>query len=275
MKRTATTSWTTAAALSLAAALLICVLSAGLAALDSLPVQAAPPNQIPIYTPTPGPDGRIIYIVRANDTLMGISLIMGVPVEKLRELNDLTTDTIFEGQKLLLGLGGPAEATPTAGPAATPTPVEPTPTPKPGQGTLCILLFNDLNGNSIREADEPSLPNGAISFGNRAGTVSQAIDSGAGEEHQCFENLPEGEYTISVAVPDGYNPTTTGDYELPLKAGDETYINFGAQANTQTLEQAPVIPEGPERSPLLGLIGGGFLLAGAALAFYAWRMLRR
>ena len=37
--------------------------------------QAAPAYQIPIYTPTPGPDGRIIYIVKANDTLLGISLI--------------------------------------------------------------------------------------------------------------------------------------------------------------------------------------------------------
>jgi len=68
-------------------------------------------------------------------------------VDKLRALNNLTSDTIFEGQKLLLGLAGPAEVTPTAGPTPTPTPVLPTPSPRPGQGTLCILLFNDINGD--------------------------------------------------------------------------------------------------------------------------------
>ncbi|OGO35536.1 MAG: hypothetical protein A2W35_21495 [Chloroflexi bacterium RBG_16_57_11] len=237
--------------------------------------QAAPARQVPIFTPTPEADGRIIYIVKVNDTLLGISLVTGVPVDKLRALNNLTSDTIFEGQKLLLGLAGPVEVTPTAGPTPTPTPVLPTPSPRPGQGTLCILLFNDINGDSIRQESEPSIPGGAISFGNRTGTVSQAVNTTAGEEHQCFQELPEGTYTISVAVPAGYNPTTETDYETPLKAGDETYINFGAQANSQTLAEAPVIPptEG-SRSPILGIVGGLFLLAGVGVAVFATRLLR-
>ena len=113
--------------------------------------QAAPAGQVPIYTPTPLPDGRIIYIVRANDTLLSISLISGVSVEELRELNNLSGDTIFEGQELLLGLAGPPEVTPTQGPTPTDTPLLPTPSPKPGLGTLCILLFNDQNGDSIQQ----------------------------------------------------------------------------------------------------------------------------
>jgi len=237
--------------------------------------QAAPENQVPIFTPTPQPDGRIIYIVKVNDTLLGISLVTGVPVDKLRALNNLTSDTIYEGQELLLGLAGPVEVTPTAGPAPTATPVLPTPSPRPGQGTLCILLFNDINGDSIRQESEPSIPDGAISFGNRVGTVSKTVTSVASEEHECFPELPEGTYTISVAVPEGYNPTTETDYETPLKAGDETYINFGAQANSQTLAEAPVIPA-PEgrRSPILGIIGGLFLLAGVGVAIFASRLLR-
>jgi len=51
----------------------------------------------------------------------------------------------------------------TAGPTATATPILPTPSQTwPGQ--LCILLFNDLNGDSIRQEAEPSIPDGAISF---------------------------------------------------------------------------------------------------------------
>jgi LysM repeat protein len=263
----------------LLAASLLLWLAAGLALasfiISASPAQAAPPLQIPIYTPTPGPDGRIIYIVKANDTLLGISLITGVPVEKLRAMNNLTSDTIFEGQKLMLGLSGPAEVTPTAGPTPTSTPVLPTPSPKPGEGKLCILLFNDLNGDSIRQQSETSIPGGAISFGNRTGSVSQSITTGSGLDPQCFEKLPEGNYTISIAVPEGYNPTTQTSYELTLKAGDQTYVNFGAQANTQTQAEAPTVPA-PEggRSPLLGIVGAVFLLAGIGVALFATRILR-
>jgi hypothetical protein len=239
------------------------------------PVQAAPEWQIPIYTPTPGADGRIIYIVQANDTLLSISLISGVPVDELRALNNLTGDTIIENQKLILGLAGPAETTPTPGPTPTPTPLLPTPSPKPGRGNLCILLFNDENGDSIRQEEEASIPEGAISISNRSGSVSDAIPTGMGLEHHCFDELPEGEYTISAAVPEGYNPTTETSYEVQLGAGEETYLNFGAQANSETLAEAPIIPA-PEggKSPLLGIIGGLFLLAGIGVAIFAGRLLK-
>ena len=259
--------------LLLAAALLAGWLSAGQSL--SRPAQAAPAVQIPIHTPTPGPDGRIIYIVQANDTLLSISLISGVPVDELRGLNNLTTDTIIEGQRLLLGLAGPAEVTPTAGPTPTPTPLLPTPSPKPGQGTLCIILFNDINGDSLRQEDEPSIPDGAISLSNRSGSASFSRPTGAGLEHTCIEDLPEGEYTISVAVPEGYNVTTGTSHELPLNAGDETYVNFGAQANAQTLAEAPAIPA-PEggRSPILGIVGVLFLVVGVGIALLAGKLLK-
>jgi LysM repeat protein len=234
-----------------------------------------PQAQIPIYTPTPGPDGRIIYIVKPNDTLLSIALLTGISVDQLKEMNKLTSDTIYEGQQLLLGLAGPLEVTPTAGPSPTPTEVIPTPTPKPGKGNLCLLLYDDINGDSIRQTEEPSIPDGAISFGNQAATVSEAVKTVAGTDYQCYNDLPEGDYTISVAVPEGYNPTTQTSYELKLGPGDQTYLNFGAQPNSQTQAEAPTIPvqEG-RRSPLLGIIGGLFLLAGLGAAFFAGRILR-
>ena len=83
-------------------------------------VSAAPALQLtPFPTPTPGPDGRILYIVKVGDTLLRISLISGVSLDELRGLNNLTGDNIFEGQELLLGLGGPSQVTPTPGPSPT------------------------------------------------------------------------------------------------------------------------------------------------------------
>lgn len=240
------------------------------------PAFAAPNQQIPIYTPTPGPDGKIIYVVQANDTLLRISIISGVPVEEIKKVNGLTSDTIFEGQRLILGYAGPAEATFTPGPTPTPTEILPTPTPKPGVGTLCIILFNDKNGDSIREESEPSIPDGAINISNRNGTVSRTDTTDMGYEHRCFEDLPEGEYSISVAVPEGYNTTTTTNVQIKLEAGDKTYINFGAQADADKLAESQIIPA-PEggHSPLLGVIGGAFILAGIAFAFFAVKAMKR
>lgn len=259
----------------LLAALMLGLLSGGSMLLSVKFAQAAPAAQVPIYTPTPLPDGRIIYIVKANDTLLSISLISGVSVEEIRELNNLAGDTIFEGQELLLGLAGPPEITPTSGPTPTETPPLPTPSPKPGKGTLCILLFNDLNGDSIRQEDEPSIPDGAVSISNSSGSVSEAYTTGTSLEHDCFEELPEEEYTVSVAVPEGYNSTTESSNLLVLKSGNQIYINFGAQANTETQAQDQIIPEDPnQKSPLLGIIGGLFLLAGLVVAVFAGRYLR-
>jgi LysM repeat protein len=247
-----------------------------LSLLLSSPIQAvlaAPWAQAPIYTPTAQPDGKIIYIVKANDTLLSISLLTGLPVEKLRGLNNLTGDTIYEGEKLLLGLAGPAEITFTPGPSPTPTSVIPTSTPQPGSGTLCIILFEDRNGDSIRQTGEDSISNGAISVSNRSGSVSLTENTTNTADPFCFQKVPEGEYTVSIAVPSGYNPTTASSYSLILKTNDETYIDFGAQATSQTAAQEPS-PRGGGKSPLLGILGGLFILAGGMLAVFATRLLK-
>jgi LysM repeat protein len=277
--------------------LFFCLLAMLAAGWLARPAPRAVQAQVPIYTPTPGPDGKIIWVVQSNDTLLSISLITGVSVDNLRQLNNLTGDTIIVGQRLIIGLAGPALVTPTLGPTPTPTPILPTPTPKPGSGAVCVLLFDDLNGDSLRQEEEPAIPQGAISINNRVGTVSLTGDSDPGSldacvdtlseleaeagnlitlctAHKCFRDLPEGDYTISVAVPEGYNPTTNNSFSIALKAGDQTFIDFGAQANSQTLAEAPVLPAEGTRSPLLGILGAAILLAGAVVAFLAARQMR-
>jgi hypothetical protein len=240
-----------------------------------VPVQAAPPRQMtPFPTPTPGPDGRILYVVQPGDTLLRISLISGVSIDELRGLNNLLNDNIIAGQSLLLGLGGPSEVTPTAGPSPTPTPILPTPSPQPGFGELCILLYNDRNGDAMRQEDEPSVPEGAISVNDRSGSVSFTTPTEPGDAHQCFAELAEGEYSISVGVPDGYNPTTLTSFLVNLRSGDTTYLDFGAQVSSKANAQTPVAEEPGGRSPLLGILGGLVLLAGIGLAVFAGRLMR-
>jgi len=236
----------------------------------TLPALAAPPAQAtPFPTPTPGPDGRIIYIVQPGDTLWKIAAMADISIDQLRALNNLSpNDVIAAGDEIFLGTGGPATPIPAAQPTVTPTPSGPTPTPEIGYGTLCVILYNDANGDAIRQEEEPSIPGGAISIGNADGSFSLTEDTLSGLDHFCVENVEEGEYNVTVGIPDGYNPTTAFSASIMLNGGDEAYLDFGAQPNSQTLAEAPT-PIGTGRSPMLGIIGGLILLLGIGLGVYA------
>jgi hypothetical protein len=241
-------------------------------------VKAAGALQLtPFPTPTPGPDGRIIYIVQPEDTLWRIAAISGLTVEEIQSLNNLGPgEPIVPNQALLLGLGGPVVASPTPGPSPTPTSLLPTPTALPGAGSICVLLFEDANGDAFHQEAEPGISGGAISVSDRSGAVQRTEDTqgGALPEAICFEELPEGDYNITVAIPEGYNPTTLLSYPIRLNAGDETFLDFGAQISTRALIESPP-PEEGGRSPLLGLIGGVLLVFGVGLGIAAGRLRRR
>lgn len=264
----------------LIAAALLALLAAFFLA-QGLPVQAAAGPEKPAYqmtpfpTPTPGPDGRIIYIVQPGDTLIRISLVSGVSLDELRALNNIIGDNVIEGQQLLLGLAGPAEPTLPPGVTVTPTSILPTPTERPGMGTICILLFEDINGDAIRQENEPPIVGGEVSLSNRTGSVSRTGSTVGGEEPLCYENLGEGNYAITMGIPDGYNPTTVTNYSLTLNAGDQTYLDFGAQKNSQALAELPLASGGERQSnPLLGILGAVLVLSGVGLAVFARRLLK-
>ena len=263
----------------------------------AVPAVAAPaPQYTAIASPTPGPDGRIIYIVQEGDTLWRIAAITGISLDELRRLNNLTAEDIIQpGERLLLGLGGPSVIPPTDGPPPTPTSDIPTPTPMIGTGILCISVFIDVNGDALRQEEELDLDGGAISISNRAGTVSLSQGESGGLVPRCYEDielgyydipgsrdecisvvqcaleLDQGQYNISVAIPEGYNATTSMDHVQDLEAGFQTFLDFGAQPNSETVAETPVIPEvGQERSPLLAIIGIGLLVVGIGLGFAAF-----
>ncbi len=250
---------------------------------------AAPQAQLTVFpTPTPGPDGRIIYIAQEQDTVWRIAAISGISVDEFRKLNpSLVNDIIIAGHSYLIGYAGPSGGVPTAGPLPTQAIVTPSATPSPGWGILCVLLYNDLNGDSMRQESEPSIPGGEISVSNRLGSVNLTAETPSGgvattiveptpqeRGYTCFEQILQGEYLISVAAPEGYNRTTELNQTLQLEAGQTTEIAFGAQANSELEAQTAIIPESPRKSPIMGIIGGALLLAGIGLGIYA-TLLRR
>ncbi len=238
----------------------------------SLPQGAAPQAQVLYFTPTPNENGQIFYTIKGGDTCISVSLLNQISLDQLRQLNNLDAACVLiTGNQLLLGTVEPQPTSP--GPLPTETALLPSPTPFRGTGRVCIVLFDDLNGNALAESGEAAIPDGAISISDRLGRVSltgqtsESIDSPT-----CFEALEEGDYNISVAIPQGYNPTTQLNYALKVSAGDNSLLDFGAQLSAQAAP-APVAEGG--RSPLLAVFGGIILLAGVGLAVYARLLARR
>lgn len=229
-----------------------------------------------IPTPTPGPDGRIIYIVQSGDSAWSIAARYGFTGDRYNELKALNkwgdNPVLNVGDEVILGYAGPVEPVTTAGPTATPQPLLPTPSPLPGTGELCIMLYDDVNGDSLRQELEVAVAGVQISIDSRFSTVDKIGLTLAGEEPVCFEELPEGSYIISLATPDGYNETTSMSTEITLRAGDITTLDFGVQANSQTVVETPA--EDPQaKSPLLMIVGIVILLVGGALGLFGGRLL--
>ena len=245
-----------------------------------LPAQASPSVQ-EFPSPTPGPDGRILYTVQAGDSCFRIEALYGISVDQLRGLNPQLDDncTLIVGDQLMLGIGGPAALSPTPGPSPTLAPPTITPTPPAGTTEICVLLYDDMNGDALRQETELGIADGAVSVSNTAGTFSETkttiseIDPDTLEPVQvCFTNVPEGEYNISVAVPENYNPTVQLTYTFVIKAGDIAFVPFGAQSQTETIAEAASENGGDAvTSPIFGILGGILLLGGLGLAWYAFQ----
>jgi len=241
-----------------------------------LPANAAP-NMQQFVTATAVADGRILYIVQAGDNCFRVAALHTITVEQLRQLNSTLDEncTLIEGQELLIGIISLA-GTPTAGPSPTAAPPTVTPTPFTGTTEVCVLLFEDSNGDALRQETEPAVAGGAISVTENNGEYSAAQETiipadPAAYQGVCFLDVPEGNYNITVAIPDNYNPTMELNYSLDVNAGDRAFVDFGVQSKDVVVDPAANDPSEGGTSPIFGILGGLLLLGGAALGYYAWR----
>ncbi len=257
--------------------------------------QGPAPTRQPVVssnTATPNADGSIVYVVQANDTLWGIAAVHGVTVDEIKSLNGLTSDLISVGQSLIIkqASGTAATATPEAGatseagasePAPTTAATDPASTPSAqvtatpvGTGLVCALIWNDANGNGVRDANETLVLGGLLTVVDiTTGQQAQAYTTDDLNLPHCFEELPAGQYTISSAPPPGYNATTPGATPLGVEAGSTSMLEFGIQPSAA---QAAPTPAGSNRALRAAVLGAGgvmFLLLAVGVA--AFLFLRR
>jgi hypothetical protein len=261
-------------------AFLFCVLIINLLFLVGIVLPANSASAAPhaqFVTSTPGPDGRILYTVVEGDSCLQIALLHGLTLPQFRQLNTRLDEncTLIPGQQVVVGLAQP-EA-PTAGPAPTELPATPTVTPVSGTTEVCVLLFEDMNGDALRQETEFGIDGGAISLTNLNGSYAETQDTTSAADpdtlepvRTCFVDVPQGEYNISVAPPDTHNPTMVMSYTLTVNAGDRASIDFGAQSKSVTVSE-PIETQANGQSPILGIFGLLLLLGGVGLGYYAYR----
>jgi hypothetical protein len=211
-----------------------------------------------------------VYVVQDGDSLWRIAAIAGISVEELMSRNGIQPgDFITPGMQLELGLAGPSLPQSPPDAAATQTPIPLTPTPIVGTGEICILLFQDENGNARLDEGEPPLSGGQVSVADVSGVVAGDHTTDSNPEGYCFLELEHGNYNVSAAVPPDHNPTTAMNLPISLNPGDRKYVQFGAQPSSAI---GNTIVGGSESSSLLlGLLGVVLLLGGIGLGFYASR----
>ena len=188
---------------------------------SALSVMASPALQTDFVTATPNEFGRIYYTVTENDfSLWDIAAKTGVDLQDIYQMNaDISEQdpTIFIGQKIVIAIQTP-EPTATVEGYVDTINLEPTSIPEgPGTGTICVLLYEDINGNAFREEEEPMMTEGAVSVSGKK------TDSLLEQKTQLtilkgminivvFMSFQKGNYTITMAIPDGFNSTKNSSH---------------------------------------------------------------
>jgi hypothetical protein len=155
----------------------------------------------------------------------------------------------------------------------SPEAIAPTPTAADtGPSEICVLLYDDINGNGKLEPNEGAIAGGQLTIlDTRTGAVVAAYTlTPADRNGHCFTDLPAGLYTVAAAAPAGYNATVAASVAQPALPGQHYQIFFGAQPSANA--PAPGGLASFFTAGLGGILVVGFLLvAGVAAALLLFR----
>ncbi|MEJ2149800.1 MAG: LysM peptidoglycan-binding domain-containing protein [Chloroflexota bacterium] len=212
------------------------------------PSSGVPAGSIP--RSTPNADGTVVHIVSPGETLIGIAVTYEVSLEQIRQLNNLSSDVIYVGQRLVIaqnaGAAAPEEQAteePTSedtgdgegdsggevaeeAPPAEEEPALPE-SSSDSTGTICVRSYDDANESGFREPDEATLAGFTFAVSNGSETVGTHVTDESGTSY-CFTDLPAGTYIVSW-VADNYVATTDQTWAVSVAPGAAVSREFGAR----------------------------------------------
>src|SRR5574341_23743 len=229
---------------------------------------------------TPAPDGSIVHIVRPGETLTGIAQTYGVTIDEIKRLNNLTSDVIFVGQKLVIKLpdGQSDEPTPepteeiAEGPEEENTPDVIEPPAEQTNGTICVLGFDDLNGNGLREPGEQPLAGITFLLSDGVNTLGTYTTDGATPSY-CFTEVVPGQYIVSWTGDGAMSPTNETPWVTTVSSGATVSHEFGANSGDSSggADEKGARPGGGIPTWLIAVVAGLgaiLLLGGLGAAGY-------
>jgi len=238
--------------------------------------QSAPPSSVvnaaPAPTALPRPNGGVVHVVKAGDTIFGLALQYGVAMDEILQLNGLTKDSLIRvGQELVIS--APPAVTPTPAPANTAS--APTATALPatavamaepsGKTQLCVRAFHDQNADGVMSRSEELLKDTLFQVSDRSGqTIVSYTSDGLSEPH-CFTRLTPGEYLVSVEPASGAQPTSDQRWSVVLGKGTTATVNFGSRFSEKTAKASP----GADGA--IGLVLAAAVLGGIGVMIYRQR----
>jgi hypothetical protein len=255
---------------------------------------SAPTLPPPWVSPTPDETGAITVIVQPGESMWVIAARARLTLPELLAMNNLTeADIISPGDVLLIGYATPTAPTTAPQlitPSATPPPPTPRVTPTPAEASICLVAFDDLDRDGLRDPGEPLRAGVAFTVYDTQSVVANHISDLT--ETNCL-TLPPGEYRVTRSVLSNEVLTTAGDWALSVSPGSELHQAFGsfigeAPAGTAVSQQpatgapsptafipvSPTLPAEDRDVPLsfvwrlagvAVLFLGGLLLLGAVL----------
>ncbi len=124
----------------------------------------------------------------------------------------------------------PPETPPaTALPASTPSA---TATGPAVQRQVCVVAFDDRNGNGGREPEERFLAGVTVRLTHvRSGAFISRLTDGANDPDYCWNGLIDGDYSLAtVTLPDGYHHTGAAEHRFTVPfPGLPARYSFGAR----------------------------------------------
>jgi LysM repeat protein len=240
------------------------------------PVQSAPQqpgsvvNAAPAPTALPRPDGAIVHIVKAGDTIFGLALQYGVQMDQILQLNGLTKDSLIRvGQELVIAAPPPVTPPPqNAAPAPTATSLPATAIAKAepsGKTQLCVRAFNDLNADGTMSRSEELMKDTLFQVTDRSGKTIVAYTSDGMSEPHCFARLTPGEYLVAVESAPGTQPTSDQRWSVVLGQGTTATVDFGSRPSENKTESS----SGADGA--IGLVLAAAVLGGIGVMIYRQR----
>ena len=243
-----------------------------------------PPTKSPVVTPGPRPEGAVVHVVQAGDTLSGIAAQYDVPVEELYKLNNLTRESVIEvGQEIVVKVEKPTAvppsptAAPTQPPAATLT--LPAPTATPVQGGLCLGAFEDANNNAVRDGNEAGLAGVTFVVSSNGSEAARYTTEGSSQPN-CLTQLAPGAYSVQLTLPPGY-VAAFDKTDVTLVSGQRTDLlvaaRRGEKATPTPAVQAAAQPKAsaPASSNIALIVGGLAVLVLLVLGGVAMVVIQR